>query len=262
MTRVEGWPRGLRTSDELVTLTTSDGTVCFRWGAPDELGSACFWIEQARQLEPPITYMWGNDLVEETVACLLGGYGVPMLMARAAFEALRAAGLTTTSATVTDADILSVLSTTLSIPGRPGGVRYRFPYQRAGRVSTALRTLHQGIPDELPPRDLRDWLTRLPGVGPKTASFIIRNWTRSDDIAVIDIHIRRAGVAAGVFDRSWRLPHDYRRFEEAFCAWARRGDVGAADLDAYIWEQLSLMGNGARRLFGVRTLAELDRNAH
>ena len=92
----------------------------------------------------------------------------------------------------------------------------------------------------------------------KTASWVVRNLHRSDDIAVIDIHIRRAGIVAGVFDPEWVLPRDYLRFEEAFCAWAAAGRVSTADMDVCVWSTLARMGTTARVLFGVERLADLD----
>lgn len=34
-------------------------------------------------------------------------------------------------------------------------------------------------------------------IGPKTASWIVRNYRKSDCVAIIDIHIHRAGLLAG-----------------------------------------------------------------
>ncbi|MDZ3993341.1 hypothetical protein PspTeo4_24872 [Pseudomonas sp. Teo4] len=49
------------------------------------------------------------------------------------------------------------------------------------------RPLHSG-------RALRDWLLELPGIGYKTASWVARNWLDADDVAILDIHILRAGA--------------------------------------------------------------------
>ena len=47
------------------------------------------------------------------------------------------------------------------------------------------------------PVALRDWLLAIPGIGPKTASWIVRNRTGSSAVAIIDVHILRAGTSAG-----------------------------------------------------------------
>jgi len=75
----------------------------------------------------------------------------------------------------------------------------------------------------------------------KTASWIARNTCNSDDLAVIDIHVHRAGVVAEVFDRSWTVQRHYRWFEDAFCAWAQAGGVRTADLDACVWNQMAYL---------------------
>ena len=229
------------------------------WHEPTRLGSAAFWIDQTRQRPRPETYQVGAALHEEVALCLLGGYGVTEAMALGAFRAIRAAGLLDLRRDLDQSQFEEVLRRPYRARGHAGLVHYRFPNQRAERLAIAARFLAtQSPPPEVQPRQLRDWLTQLPGVGPKTASWIVRNTTRSDDVAIIDIHVRRAGIVAGVFDPGWTLPRDYAAFEQAFCAWARLGRVPTADLDACIWSSLATLGGGARALFGVDRLSELD----
>jgi thermostable 8-oxoguanine DNA glycosylase len=242
--------------DQIVELRLPGVMRRFDWSGPGRLGSAAFWVEQARRFPAPHTYQVGATLAEEVALCLLGGYGITERMAFAAFCRLRERNLVDAGHTPSAAQVEQALSEPLLVNGRLA--RYRFPQQRAQRVAQSLTALAaQDPPNSLAARELRDWLRRLPGVGPKTASWIVRNRKRADDVAVIDVHIRRAGVFAGVFDRQWRLPGDYSVFEEAFCAWASLGNVPTADLDACIWSQLAKLGNGARRLFGVDSLAAL-----
>lgn len=244
---------------DAVTLGGEGWSRTFEWGDPTWLGSAAFWVEQTRLRPRPDTYQMGHTLTEEVALCLLGGYGVAEPMATAAFRAVRDAGFLDETRPPAQADVEAVLRRPLRVPGRRRPVHYRFPTQRARRLADAVHCIAENQPPvDWPPRELRLWLTRLNGVGPKTASWIVRNVRRSDDIAVIDIHIRRAGVFAGVFDRRWTLPHDYGLFEEAFCAWASRGGVPTADMDACVWSSLASLGNAARFLFGVARLADLD----
>ena len=231
----------------------------FHWYEPTRLGSAAFWIDQTRQRPRPETYQVGATLHEEVALCLLGGYGVTEAMALGAFRAIRAEGLLELRGDPDQSQIEAVLRQPYRARGHAGLVHYRFPNQRAERLASAARFLAtQSPPPDAPARQLRDWLTQLPGVGPKTASWIVRNTTRSEDVAIIDIHVRRAGVMAGVFDPSWTLPRDYATFEQAFCSWAQLGRVPTADLDACIWSSLATLGRSARALFGVDRLSELD----
>lgn len=241
-----------------VVICGSDWSRVVPWYDPTRLGTPAFWIAQTRLRPRPATYQVGATLREEVALCLLGGHGITEKMAFAAFARLRDEHLLAGDTVSADA-LQEALVRPFELPGHGRAVRYRFPFLKAQRLSEALRVLRTQTPPPLDePKALREWLTGLPGVGLKTASWAVRNLTRSDDVAVIDIHIRRAGVAAGLFDPAWKLPRDYRRFEEAFVLWAQIGGVPTADLDACIWSALAELGRGARILFGVSTLSELD----
>lgn len=223
------------------------------------LGSPAFWVEETRRRPSPPTLRIGRNLAEEVALCLLGGYGINEAMCIAAFHALRELGLLDTMRPKSASTIEKVLRAPMAVDGHARPVRYRFPAQRAERVAAAINTLAlEEPPTASTPRELRDFLTTLKGVGPKTASWVVRNLTRSDDVAIIDVHVRRAGVVAGVFDTGWTLPHDYNKFEEAFCAWAAVGGVRTADMDLCIWSTLARLGTTARLLFGVDRLSDLD----
>jgi thermostable 8-oxoguanine DNA glycosylase len=245
------------TGTEIVLMGTG-WRRCIDWYDATYLGTPAFWIEQTRHCQRPSTYQIGATLIEEIALCLLGGYGISEQMAYAAFARLRDRGMLV-SGSVDPDEIQRALAEPLLVNGRPRPARYRFPTLKAHRLAAVIEQLSTAQPPSIDrPRELRDWLTTLPGVGPKTASWVVRNLTRSDEIAVIDIHIRRAGVVAGVFAPEWKLPRDYRYFEEAFVAWAQLGGVGTADLDACIWSSLATLGRGARALFGVAKLGDLD----
>src|SRR5262249_22181885 len=148
-------------------------------------------------------------------------HGITGPMTIAAFHAVKAAGLLAGDAAPALADLERVLRTPLVVNGHARPVRYRFAAQRAKRIAAALDYwADEPLPVDLCARDQRDWLQRLPGVGPKTASWIVRNLTASDEVAIIDIHVQRAGLVAGIFDETWQLPARYRWFEDAFCSWA------------------------------------------
>ena len=193
----------------------------------------------------PETYALGDTLAEEVTACLLGGHGIPADIGLAAFRVIRDSGLLDCEP---DADALeTVLSVPLQISGRDRPVRYRFARQRAQRISASLRVLGATTPPA-DPLQLRSWLLELPGIGPKTASWIVRNRTACDEVAIIDIHVHRAGLSAGFFCPSWRLPRDYFLFETAFCRVAALGHVSAAALDACVWDQMQRLGRAQRLL--------------
>lgn len=228
-----------------VTLTVGEETLSFSWGQPWQLGTAAYWAEQTRRRPQVESYALGATLAEELGACILGGYGIPAAVGIAAYEAVRVAGLL--EGTPTAEAIEALLLTPLSVPGRARPVRYRFASQRAERVASALAMLRASEPPE-EPLALRDWLLCLPGVGPKTASWVVRNHCGCRRVAIVDIHVHRAGLAAGFFARGWKLPRDYRRFEAAFCQVAGHAGVSAAALDACVWDQLQALGSAGTLL--------------
>jgi hypothetical protein len=66
------------------------------WGRFDELFTAAYWCGQVWQAAVHGRYRdlsLGMSLVEETAACLLGGYGMPAEVGLAAFRRLRDRGL-------------------------------------------------------------------------------------------------------------------------------------------------------------------------
>jgi thermostable 8-oxoguanine DNA glycosylase len=240
----------LRGSPETRTIeiVVSEERLRFRWGEIHELGTAAYWTEQTRLCGTPTTYRLGETLPEEVAACILGGHGIPAEVGIAAFESLRRAGLLHPFAD--EAAIGAVLRKPIEVPGRRRPIRYRFAAQRAARVSAAMRLLGTKRPPD-DPLALRDFLLAFPGIGPKTASWIVRNWTGCGDVAIVDIHVQRAGIAAGFFSPRWSLPRDYARFEEAFCLAAQIGGVTAAALDACMWKQMRDLGPAQAVLLGV-----------
>ncbi len=209
----------------------------FVWGDAASFGTAAYWIAQyllAFGTTRPRHLALGSSLAEETIACLLGGYGIPAEMALAAFLALRREGLLTSPGSIEA--IEEVLRAPLSYGAEHR--RYRFANQRAARVAAALKFFSRQPPLPQEPLRLRDALLQLPGVGYKTASWIVRNHTGTDEVAIVDIHLQRAGLAAGFFDSGWRLPKDYLLFERAFLLFAKAGSVPAAGLDMLIWDQM------------------------
>lgn len=206
------------------------------WGQPWQLGTAAYWIavtqDAERATEYEITHELGRNLAEEVSACMLGGFGMPYELGLAAFQAVRDR-LLTQEQTPTAERIEAVLREPLQVSG--ASRRYRFPAQKAARLAGALKFIHGVNTDAMPSADLRDWLLGAPGIGPKTSSWIVRNHRRAKDVAVLDIHIMRAGVRAGVFPAAATVQRQYRALEELFLAWANEGGVSAANLDAVIW---------------------------
>jgi len=218
-------------------------SVC--WGRFDVLLTPAFWATRVwldQGHTRPQDMRLGDTFTEEVTACLLGGYGVPAEIGNAAFQRLRESGIL--QSTASPRDIEDILSEPITYMDRK--VRYRFPRQKANYIAHALQRLAHDIPPS-DDAEFRDWLSTFTGIGLKTASWITRNWLESDDVAIIDVHIQRAGIAAGFFKPNWKPATDYHRMESAFLAFSKALEVRPSMLDHLMWHHMRLLGNIGRQ---------------
>lgn len=209
-----------------------------RWGAIDAFPTPAYWQYQVisrRVTGKPAAYKLGRTLTEEVAACLLGGHGIPAAIGIAAYERLRRFGAFS-GAIPSAQQIESWLRTPLKVGQRQ--VKYRFATQKARYLATALPSV-QSAPEFQSGRQLRDWLMRLPGIGPKTASWVARNWMDADDVAILDIHIMRVGQAIGLFPRELTVERNYFKLEDLFLQFSKALDVRCSELDAVIWYEMA-----------------------
>lgn len=211
------------------------------WGAVDAFPTPAYWAYQviARRVSgTSVKYRLGETLAEEVAACLLGGHGIPASIGLAAFRHLKNQGLLSlTKGVPSETDLLAQLSAPMEANGKL--VRYRFAKQKARYLHSALgRLATQSAPISCG-RLLRDWLLPVQGIGPKTASWIARNWLDADDVAILDIHILRAGMLAGFFEPGLSVERDYLKLEQQFLTFANGLGVRASELDALIWLEMA-----------------------
>jgi len=81
----------------------------------------------------------------------------------------------------------------------------------------------------------RQLLCDCPGVGPKTASWLLRNLGLAFGLAVLDVHVMRALQMAGRIT-SERLPRDYDLVEAQFLLWCDELGASPAAFDLFVWE--------------------------
>ncbi len=184
------------------------------------------------ELEEPDHFRLGRSLEEEVMACLLGGYGIPSEVGLAAYEVVREAWHSRPSEVTRQDRLEAILSAPLHVGGRT--VRYRFPAQKAGYLSAALASL-PSLDRSLHDTAFRDLLCGLRGIGPKTASWIVRNWRGSDEVAILDVHILRAGRALGLFADGLQVERHYALLERNFLDFVADLGVRASILDSVIW---------------------------
>lgn len=232
-----------------VDLPAADAEVLpgVKWGAIEAFPSPAYWAYQVlanRVIGQPIRYRLGDSLREEVAACLLGGHGIPAAVGVAAFRRLK--GREILKSDPSEDEIFVQLSEPLEVRGRI--VKYRFARQKAKYISGALRMLPEMHLSGATGCELRKSLVRLPGVGYKTASWIARNWLDADDVAILDIHVARAGRLAGFLARDLTVERDYVALETQFLAFSRAIGVRASELDAVIWLEMASSTSTVRDL--------------
>ena len=214
------------------------------WGRAEDLLTAAFWkyqVQMQREAERYTQFKLGRSLLEEVAVCLLGGYGMPAELGLAAFERLKSCCLLDGRAS--PEAIEDALSEPFLVTGKAR--KYRFIRQKSRYLSAALSSLaSRDVPKEAVA--LRDHLTSMNGIGPKTASWIVRNHLGSDDIAILDVHIIRAGKHMGIYDGSADPNRHYYLMESKFLEFCTAIEEPASLVDAIMWDYMRRLGRVAR----------------
>lgn len=205
------------------------------WGSPEFFNTPAYWAVRCLWETESPNYVTGSELLREVTFCLLGGFGIKYEVNLAAFERLDERGFFEPSGCSDEATIRSWLLEPLIVDGRK--IRYRFPNQRASRLARMCKFFADHDLSGLGATDLREALLEIDGIGPKTASWIVRNCLGSDDVAIIDVHLIRACQQMQVFPEHFTLPKDYAALEERFLSFSRAISVKASVLDAVIWTE-------------------------
>lgn len=207
------------------------------WGRSDELLTPAFWAAIGACTNDTHGFVnQKGSLRREVFFCLLGGFGIKAEMNRAAFRRLSHAGIFKIGRQPTPREIEKLLRTPLCVAGKK--IRYQFPRQRAGRISIAARLLDTSPPPKSDAQELRQWLLEIPGIGLKTASWIVRNHLGSNSVAILDVHVIRACQFINLFGPSVRLPRDYPVLERKFLDFASAIGVRPSLLDAIMWREM------------------------
>lgn len=220
-----------------------------RWGKFDELFTPAYWASQAwiaDQNSCVLSHRLGTTLTEEIAVCMLGGFGMSADLGLAAFQRIRDAGFLHNGNVPSENSILELLSEPLDVNGRK--IKYRYPRQRSRYLFSALKRLSVECPPLSSDLEFRAWLLSFAGIGPKTASWITRNWLKSDNVAIIDVHIHRAGILIGVFNQQDDVGKDYFKMEKQFLIFASAIGVAASNLDDMMWQQMRQMNRLAIRI--------------
>jgi len=184
-------------------------------------------------------------LRQELIFCLLGGHGVSFELARSATDVVLA--LSPFDRRWPPEVLASTLRSELGAPKfdprrRDGTLRrYRYPCRKAELITAAVDWSHRVGPmtESLAAigceHERRNWLCSCPGLGPKSASWLLRNTGYAEDLAILDVHVLRAMREAGRLDDQ-HLPRDYLAIERRFLEWCEELGASAAAFDLFLWE--------------------------
>ncbi|WP_431265936.1 hypothetical protein ACQ859_11755 [Roseateles chitinivorans] len=220
-----------------------------RWGAVEEFPTPAYWTQQAlaRRLDRPgaaLPVASGRSLAEEVGASLLGGPGIPAAVGLAAFARVRERGAFVQPG-VCELTLTAWLSEPLEVEGKVLG--FRFAAQKAKHLAAVMPAL-LSAPDFEAGQDVRNWLMELPGVGPKSASAIVRGWLASEDVALLDVHLLRVGQVIGLFSRKLTVERHYLEAEARLLKLCAAMDVRPSELEAVVAAEMIRSPETARFL--------------
>lgn len=230
----------LKNSDRHIELPIGSKLERVKLGSPLIFGTPSYWIYQGHCHHTEFQNEYKKrvskrSLREEVLFCMLGGFGIPAEVAIKYYLIIKEHKFIHAPSIKFD-DIYSILKAPIELNER--AIRYRFPKQKSLRISQALNLLGSIDLSGLSHYESRDILTKLPGVGLKTASWVIRNHFDSNDVAIIDIHLERAAKHAGFFKETWTPSKDYKKMETAFLSFSNIAKLKASVLDLLIWNQM------------------------
>jgi N-glycosylase/DNA lyase len=214
---------------------------------PTELWWGPIWARYGHRYQEAVPARRAGErgLRKEMIFCLLGGYGITFELAQSATSAVWDLqpfdeGWTPTRL---QREVQRELSQPRFEPRCADGSlrRYRFPKRKARLIAGAVRWvqvqggIHPGLNARETEEQRRAWLCDCPGVGMKTASWILRNCGWAQRLAIVDVHLLRALDEAQLVSNA-SLPRDYEQVERAYLDWADRLGACPAALDLFLWE--------------------------
>jgi thermostable 8-oxoguanine DNA glycosylase len=167
---------------------------------------------------------------------------MPAEVGLAAFHRLQKRNLLDGSSTPTE--IESALREPLEVGGR--ALRYRYPVMKARFVAAAMERLNVEQPPTGAGKAVRDWLMGFDGIGPKTASWITRNTLGCDEVAILDIHVVRAGLLMGLFSGNERVEKNYFDMEAKLIEFTKAAELRLSTFDSIIWYYMRELSQFAR----------------
>lgn len=220
------------------------------WGEPGVLFTPAYWFSQffieGLDTLKQSYYTSHKSIYEEVVFCMLGGFGISAEQATAAYNACKDKGLIDKFESCEESWV-ELLKKPLVIEG---SIRhYRFPNQKGKYIASAMSYLKEKDFSNLTGKEIRDELLQIKGIGYKTAGWIARNYTDTDDVAILDIHLIRACTLCGIFTMDQKVERDYSEMENRFLEFCDGLNIRPAILDCLMWDQMRYLGSVAHRAY-------------
>ena len=216
------------------------------WGEHYCLFTPAYWVSHVwmNQLDTVESspYFSQRSLTEEITFCMLSGFGITAELAGAAFQSCRSHGLIEQRCTEPDM-WAEALKSPLSVNGKQ--VKYRYPNQKAKFLTDAMKHLEAGRIECSSGKALRNSLLQIKGCGHKTAGFIARNYLDSDEVAILDIHVVRAGLLLDLFSEKDKVEKAYGEMEQRYIDFCGAIQVRPSVLDCVVWSQMRTLGSCA-----------------
>lgn len=185
------------------------------------------------------------ELRRELLFCLLGGHGITFELSLSAVHVVETLDIFGSGhdADGLEEQLFTVLSDRRYGPPRTDGTlrRYRFPGRKAALITQArswvleAESLSGNLALRSCERERRSWLIGCPGLGPKSASWMLRNTGWAHELAILDVHVLRAMAEAGMTSEV-RGPGDYEVVERSFLEWCNRLGAAPGVFDLFLWE--------------------------
>lgn len=208
-----------------------------QWGDCAQPYTPAFWKFQynlhGSSLREEINYRLGETIIEEISACILGGFGIPSEIGIMAFNRLKDEGLIRHK--VSKSELFEALSRPF-ILSNGKSIKYRFYNQKSTYLFSLLQRDDLSAIPVKNGKNLRNWLLKIDGIGYKTASWIARNWLGCDEVAILDIHIIRAGILVGFYNKGADVSKNYLSMEDGYLQFCNALNVNASKMDAIIWD--------------------------
>lgn len=189
-----------------------------------------------------------KDFNDEFFFCLLGGYQITFELNKSCFETLKGKKLLQKKIFKKDfEDLVKTFELELEmkqfiLKKDSAPVKYRFPKKGAQKLALAGKWFHDELNwsekklKSVDGKVARDLLCECPGVGLKTATWILRNSNIVSDLAILDVHIIRMMRNLKIIPHGLEPEKDYLEMEERYLAFCHGFKLNPAKFDLFLWE--------------------------